>query len=364
MEARAAVVRRTGGGWGVEQVSLRSPGPGEVHVRWVFAGLCYSDLHMERDQDEALPKIAGHEGAGVVLAVGPGVTRVAVGDHVAASPIPVCGRCRRCLAGRVTLCENAAAVHSGAGQPNRIEGADGARLQAHCGLGTLATSGLVSEMSLVPVDPGLPLEVVALISCGVLTGWGSVVHVAEVRPGQSVAIIGAGGVGANAIQAARLVGATTVTAVESRSERAPALLALGATDVVASAAEAMIGRPSGYDAVIICVGDLSEPVVSDGFGLTADGGALVLASLGDDVARKTLHLSGARLVLGQKRILGTLMGASNPIADIPTIAGLYERGDFKLDELITREYGLDDVAEGFDDLASGRNLRGLVRLDG
>lgn len=362
METRGAVVRATGAGWAVETIRLREPGPGEVRVRWQWAGLCYSDLHMERDADEVLPKVAGHEGAGIVTEVGAGVSRVAVGDHVAASPIPICGHCRYCVAGRVTLCENAAAVHSGAGQAPRLRGAAGEAVQAHCGLGTIAEDGLVSEMSVVPVPADLPLQVAALISCGVLTGWGAAIHIAKVRPGDRVAVIGAGGVGANAIQAARIAGATRIVAVEPRLERAATLRALGATHVVGDASAAAAVSPDGYDAVLLCVGDLSEPVVTAGFELTARGGVLVLASLGDDVERVTVQLSGARLVLAQRRIEGTLMGGSNPLLDIPIIADLYAQGVFKLDELISAEYGLDEIGEGFRDLADGRNLRGLVRL--
>lgn len=362
MHTKGAVVRSTGAGWAVETIRLREPGPGEVRVRWHWAGLCYSDLHMERDSSEPLPKVAGHEGAGIVAAVGAGVTRVQVGDHVAASPIPICGHCRYCVAGRVTLCENAASVHSGAGGEPRLRGTDDEVMQAHCGLGTIATDGLVSEMSLVPVPRTLPLQVAALISCGVLTGWGAATHIAEVKSGDSVAVIGAGGVGANAIQAARIAGAARIVAIEPRSGRADVLRSLGATDVVGDAAAAAAISRDGYEAVLLCVGDLSEEIVTDAFGLTARGGVLVLASLGDDVERRTVHLSGAEIVLAQVRIEGTLMGGSNPLLDIPVIVDLYERGVFRLDELISAEYVLDDINDGFRDLAAGRNLRGLVRL--
>ena len=222
METRAAVLRGVGQAWAVETIRVDPPKAGEVLVEWKVAGLCHSDEHMVTGDmvpgqdlldlagvDHFFPLVGGHEGAGVVVEVGPGVTSVAPGDHVSASFVPSCGHCRYCASGRQNLCDNGAGTLLGGmitdGTHRHFAGDEAITMLAK--LGTFSNHACVSEQSLIKVDPDLPLEAVALVSCGVATGWGSATKRADVRPGETVVIVGVGGIGMNAVQGARMAGA-------------------------------------------------------------------------------------------------------------------------------------------------------------
>jgi alcohol dehydrogenase (nicotinoprotein) len=201
LRTRGAVLRATGGTWDIVDLELPGPDAGQVLVRWAFAGLCHSDEHVRHFDAENLPIVGGHEGAGVVEAVGEGVDRLAVGDHVIALPVPCCGQCRWCVTGRSSLCDAAgtSGTRTGLDAPFRLSG-EGIALPAMCALGTFAQHAVVRDHSLVKIDQSVALEVGALISCGVLTGWGAAVNAGQVRPGDTVLVAGAGGVGINAVQ--------------------------------------------------------------------------------------------------------------------------------------------------------------------
>ena len=367
MKTNAAVLREAGQDWELTELDLDPPAAGEVLVRYVAAGLCHSDEHLRTgDLEPRFQCVGGHEGAGVVEEVGPGVTRVKLGDHVVCSFIPVCGSCRFCSTGQQSLCELGASAVDGSlpGGGFRFH-ENGADVGGFCALGTFSQWGTVSQYSVVPVDQDLPLETAVLVGCGVPTGWGSAVYAAGVRPGDTVVIYGIGGVGINAVQGARYAGATNVVAVDPIALKREKAEELGATHSAASAEEAhqlvweRLVPGVGADHAIVTAGVVDEQVVEAAFSMTCKGGVVTVVGL-NHRARRTIHVSGGRLVTYQKRIQGSLFGSSNPLYDIRKMLDLYRTGDVKLDELITGRYRLEEINQGYRDLLEGRNIRGVI----
>ena len=380
---QAAVMRANNAPLEFEEVQIAKPGPGEVLVKTAFAGLCHSDEHLVTGDIAAPPQllealpgnsiypmIGGHEGSGVVVEVGAGVTRVAVGDHVACSFVPSCGSCRSCARGQQNLCDLGAGTLGGGMVTDgtyRTHLADGRPLGKIGQLGTFAEHMTVAEASLVRVEPDLPLDAVALVSCGVATGFGSATNRADVRPGDTVVVVGCGGVRMNAVQGAAAAGASTVVAVDPVEFKREVASSLGATHVVASLEDAWSivndatwGRMA--DAVILTPGVLDGAMIQPAFDLTAKGGTVVATALGamhDDDVKLTL----AMMTLMQKELRGTVFGAYSPGAGIPELLRMYQAGTLKLDELITRRYALDDINLGYDDMRSGRNIRGVIDFE-
>lgn len=369
MQTRAAVLSAVESDWQIWDLTVDAPKAGEVLVEFAFGGLCHTDVHFRHGNGETLPMVGGHEGAGVVLEIGDGVTGLAVGDHVVALPSPTCGRCYFCARGRQTLCLSSRRNGSGRLPDGtfRFHAKDGRALGALCVLGTFARHAVVSPDSLVAIDPAVPLEVAALISCGVLTGWGAAVNTAVVRPGDNVLVIGTGGVGLNAIQGAAFCGAREVVAVDGNEDRLEMARHLGATQASTDIAEATkLGRQinpmaGGFDHVIICVGDVTADVVRTAYEATALGGAVVIASLSDSFDDTSISLSASRLVLSERRVLGSLVGSSSARRDIPLLADLYLSGRIELGSLVTTRYALDQINEGFADMLAGRNARGVIQ---
>lgn len=367
MLTRAAVLRVPGGEWEVTGLELDAPRAGEVLVEFAFAGLCHSDEHTRRGNGDRLPLIGGHEGAGQVVAVGPGVSRLSAGDHVVALPVPVCGHCRFCASGRASLCVMAARASTGLLPDGsyRFHLPD-EPLGGHCVLGTFAHHSVVSEDSVIAIDRDVPLEVATLISCGVLTGWGAAVHAAQVRPGDTVVVFGTGGVGLNAVQGARFSGAAHVIAVDPNGARHELALRLGATHVLAEAAQAAeLARglnpgAGGADHALICVGDSSAATTGAAFAATGKGGTVVIVSLSHDFDAISIQLAGTQLVLTERRIIGTMMGSCNPVRDVPRLVELYRTGQIELEALVSRRYRLEDINAGFTDLLAGRNARAVI----
>ncbi|HEX3607717.1 MAG TPA: NDMA-dependent alcohol dehydrogenase [Candidatus Dormibacteraeota bacterium] len=368
MKTRAAVCWDTGPGahWEVGELELDPPGERELLIRWVAAGLCHSDEHLlTGDLPARLPLVGGHEGAGIVEEVGPGVTRVAPGDHVVCSFLPVCGTCRWCSTGRSNLCDAGATLLQGSLPSGafRFHGR-GQDVGSMCMLGSFAERSVVSEYSVVRVDDDLPLERAVLVGCGVPTGWGSSVYAAKVGPGDTVVIYGIGGVGINAVQGARHAGATNVVAVDPLAFKREKAEEMGATHSVATAEEAQdlvlqLTRGVGADSSIITVGVVDSVVVENAFNVIRKGGSLTITGLGP-IAEKTIQLSGTMLTLFQKTVQGTMFGSSNPMYDISRMLELYRAGQVKLDELCTTTYSLDDINQGYQDLRDGRNIRGVI----
>src|SRR3954462_10460109 len=307
----------------------------------------------------------GHEGAGVIEQVGPGVTRVQAGDHVVCAFIPSCGRCRWCSTGQQNLCDWGAMIMEGCmpDQTFRFH-KDGQDIGGMCMLGTFSQWAVIHETSCVKVDEDLPLDVAVLVGCGVPTGWGSAVYAAEVEPGDTIVIYGIGGIGANAVQGAAMAGAANVVAVDPQANKREMADDLGATHSVASAAEALeltqeLTRGVGADKSIVTVDVVDEQVVGEAFAVIRKGGTEVITGLADPT-KLTAQLPGAVMTLYEKTVKGTLFGSSNPMHDIPKLLGLYRAGKLKLDELVTKRYSLDEVNQGYQDLADGKNVRGVM----
>ena len=366
MKTKAAVVYEPGKRIEIEELDLDGPREGEVLIRYTHAGLCHSDIHIAHgDLPARLPMVLGHEGAGIIEEVGAGVTRVAPGDHVVCSFIPNCGICRYCATGRQSICDMGATILEGylPGPRFPITGPRG-EYGAMCMIGTFSQYGVISQTSAVKVDDDLPLEKAVLVGCGVPTGWGSAVNTANVAPGDTVAIYGIGGIGINAVQGARYAGAKNVVAIDPLENKREKAMELGATHAFATAEEAQgaiteMTRGQGADSAILTVDLMTAEVVEAGFNAIGKGGTVVVTGL-NKLEIPTVTVSGSILTLFRKTIKGSLFGDCNPTTDIPKILGLYQAGDLKLDEIITRTYTLDEVNEGYEDLLAGKNVRGVI----
>lgn len=372
MKTLAAVCWEEGQDWSVEEWTLNEPGSGEILVELAFAGMCHSDEHIrqgdlspppEMGLPGVCPMIGGHEGSGVVRQVGPDVTRVAEGDHVATSFVPSCGVCPACTDGRQNLCDRGAETML---PPIRHTHADGRVAPAMAGLGTFSQRMVCDQDSVVKVGDWYPLEAVALVSCGVATGWGSAVNVAAVRPGDHVVVIGTGGIGMNAVQGAAMAGAQTVVAVDPVELKREFAQTCGATHSAASIeeAQALVGELTWgrmADAVILTVGDAVGEIFAPAMALVGKGGNLTLTSL-SHMFQEDIKLSTFDLAMNEKQLRGTVFGACNPRRDIPALLKMYEAGKLQLDQLVTRRYSLSEINLGYADMHGGRNIRGVIDL--
>jgi S-(hydroxymethyl)glutathione dehydrogenase/alcohol dehydrogenase len=368
VKTKAAVIVEPGKPIEIEELNLDGPRENEVLIRFTHAGLCHSDLHvMTGDIPARLPIVGGHEGAGVIEDVGPGVTRVKPGDLVVCSFIPNCGVCRWCATGQQAICDWGATILEGYLPGPRFP-RTGARgdYGGLCMLGTFSQYGTIHQNSVVKVPPHLPLDKAVLVSCGVTTGWGSAVYAADVRAGETVLVYGIGGVGSNALQGASYAGARHVIAVDPLEYKRTRAMEFGATHVAATNAEAMelaqhLTQGVGADKAIITVGVVREPEITAAFNAIRKGGTIVITGTGP-LSELTIQLPGAMLTLFKKTVRGTLFGDANPTSDIPRLLALYEDGRLKLDELITNAYSLEQVNEGYADLEAGKNIRGIIDL--
>jgi S-(hydroxymethyl)glutathione dehydrogenase/alcohol dehydrogenase len=363
MTTRAAICREPRTPWEITDVELDEPRANEVRVRFHAAGLCHSDDHIQKgDARMRFPVVGGHEGAGVVEAVGEGVTRVEVGEHVVCSFIPACGACRYCSTGRQNLCDAGKNAATGEFPDGTFRfHLDGEDLGGLCVLGTFAERAVVSEFSCIPIQDDIPFDVAALVSCGVPTGWGSAVYAAGVRAGQTVVIYGAGGVGSNAVQGARYAGAKNVVVVDPVAFKRDMAKVFGATHTFADAQAAhdfVVETTWGElaDHAIITVGVLHDEVIADAVKVVGKSGQVTITAVGNG----SLAAPAGMLIGYQRRVQGAIFGACNPLYDVPRLLGLYRSGDLKLDELITRRYRLDQVNEGYQDMLDGKNVRGVI----
>ncbi|KUI36701.1 NDMA-dependent alcohol dehydrogenase [Mycobacterium sp. GA-2829] len=369
MKTNAAILWEFGGDWSIEEIDLDPPGDGEVLVSWEATGLCHSDEHVRTgDLPAPLPLIGGHEGAGIVREVGPGVVGLAPGDHVVASFLPACGRCRFCSTGHQNLCDLGAMIMTGTqldgSYRRRVRGQDVGVMSL---VGTFSQYGTVPEASVVKIDDDLPLSRACLLGCGVTTGWGSAVNTADVQPGDTVVVIGLGGIGSGAVQGARLAGAEKIVVVDIVESKRDMAFRFGATHFATSLAEATalvgeITRGVMADSAILTVGLLEGSMIEDALNIIRKGGSVVataIASMTDTTATLGLMM----FTLFQKRLLGSLYGEANPRADIPRLLSLYREGKLLLDETVTHEYKLAEVNEGYADMRAGRNIRGVILHD-
>lgn len=360
----------TNSGWTVEEIELDPPKFAEATVKLAASGICHSDDHLDTGDIPLgwAPILGGHEGAGVITEVGEGVDHLEVGDHVVLSFLPSCGKCSMCVSGRANMCDLGAGVLAGTSPDgtHRIH-ARGQGVGAMSYLGTFAPYVTVPTNALVKIDKDIPLKSAALIGCGVPTGWGSAVYAGEVTLGDTVVVIGTGGVGMNAVQGARQKGAKNLVAVEPTEHKRDLAKQLGATHTAAGLDEAKeivagLTNGQGADVVIITVGVLTPEFLQPAQEMTHRGGTLVVTSAAP-VNQRDIQLDLYTFAMSGKRIQGTLYGTTNAQNDIPLIADLYRRGEHKLDELITKEYKLEDINQAFQDLRDGKNVRGVIVYD-
>ena len=311
MKTTAAVVYETGKPIEIEELDLDKPRDGEVLIRYTHAGLCHSDIHIAHGDLEArLPMVLGHEGAGVIEEVGPGVTRVKPGDSVVCSFIPNCGTCRYCANGQQSICDMGATILEGylPGEHFPFTGPRG-QYGGMCMLGTFSQYGVIHQNSVVKIDDDLPRDKAVLVGCGVPTGWGSAVNTAKVQAGDTVAVFGIGGIGINAVQGARLAGAKNIVAVDPLENKREKALELGATHAFATAEEAQatirdLTRGQMADSAILTPGLMTAEIVQGGFDAVGKGGIVVLTGL-NKVTEQNIQLSGSILTLFRKQIVGT-----------------------------------------------------------
>ena len=366
---RAAVLWNVGDDWSIEEVTLDDPHPGDVLVKMAYAGMCHSDEHaVTGDLPLGLPVIGGHEGSGVVEAVGDGVTSVAVGDHVSISFIPSCGRCKWCSTGRQYLCNEGAKLFdvgmmSDGREAHHVKGDAVGR---YAQVGSFAERILVSENSVVKVEPDLPLDVVALVSCGVATGFGAATERAGTTPGDNVAVIGVGGIGINAVQGAKAAGAKRIIAIDPVEFKREQAMEFGATHTYSSVEEALDAVPELTwgdlcDRVVLSTGVVHGDMLEPALNLTAKGGTLVVTGLAP-MLETDAQINLFMLSMMNKEVKGTVFGSMNPRAQIPALLSMYREGTLKLDELITKRYSLDEVNQGYADMRDGTNLRGVIEF--
>lgn len=365
MKSKAAILTGTHRDWEVVELDVDEPHAGEVRVRMEVAGLCHSDEHLKYG-NVPYPLVGGHEGSGVVESVGEGVTKVAAGDHVAIAWIPSCGTCRWCLTGRSNLCDLGANMLTGelanGGYRFMLEGQG---IGGNAASGTLSQYTVVDQRAVIKVDPSVSLEWASLVTCSSTTGWGSVIRAGEVTSGDTVAIYGCGGVGANAVRAAVAVGAGLVAVIEPVEWKRDFAKESGADLVFADAVSAQSElwertHGIGMDVAVITVGKVNSEIVRAAFELISKGGTIVLTGVSDDIMADSIELPGSMLTLFQKRIVGSLYGHSNPLVDIPRMIRMAQDGKLNLEGLVTGRYALNDVNTGYADLLAGRNIRGVV----
>jgi alcohol dehydrogenase len=373
MKTRAAVLREIGlpapysqsKPLAIEEVELAPPGRDEVLVRIRAAGLCHSDLSViNGDRPRPMPMAIGHEAAGEVMEMGDGVADLAIGDHVALVFVPSCGHCLPCSEGRPALCEPGAAAN-GAGTllsgARRLSQADGAPINHHLGCSAFAEHAVVSRRSLVKLDPALPFDEAALFGCAVLTGVGAVVNTSQVQVGQSVAVIGLGGVGLAAVIGAVAAGAREIIAVDLSPAKRETALSLGATQAFDGAAADVVEQikaatQGGLDHVFEFAG--SVRAFETAYRITRRGGTTVTAGLPPPSA--TFALPMVNLVAEERTVKGSYIGTCVPTRDLPRYVSLYRSGRLPVNRLMSGRLTLDQINEGFDLLHEGKAIRQVV----
>ncbi len=379
MQTRAAILWEPHTDWSVEDIELDPPKKGEILVKLVASGLCHSDEHMVTGDmvlDPAIaeafglaqfPVIGGHEGAGVIQELGPEVVGFEVGDHVVFSFIPSCGKCPSCSTGKQQLCDLGAFLLGGkqlTDMTSRHHSKDGKDLGTMVALGTFSPYTVVSQDSCIKIEKHIPLDKAALVGCGVTTGWGSATYAADVQSGETVAVIGLGGIGMSAVQGAAMAGARFVVAIDPVEWKREKALELGATHTAASMADAMpllqeITYGQMADKAILCLGLAEGEHIAPMMALLKKAGRGVVTSVANMMA-DDVKLSLFDFAMQRKELVGCIFGNANPRFDIPRLLALYMDGKLKLDEMVTNTYTLDDINQGYADMRDGKNIRGMI----
>ena len=360
---RAAILHDGADDLVIDEIEHDAPGPHEVVIGIEACGLCHSDLHyLDGTLVRPRPQVLGHEAAGVAEAVGSAVQSISVGDRVVTCLLAGCGACPSCQRGAPGLCTRPEAIRRGPGERPRLTTLDGTAVTAMAGVGALAERVLMDGRGVIAIPNDVPVELAALLGCAVVTGLGAVFHVAQVRPGDTVAVIGCGGVGLNVIQGARIAGAARIVAIDANPHKLPLAGELGATDLV----DASAGDPvdvvrgltaAGVDYAFEVVG--RPATVAMALEMTAPGRtACVVGVMSDDaeITIPAIHLRRG------KSLRGVYMGGGQPQVDIPRYVELWRRGLLDLESMVSRTLTLDEVNEGFRALASGEVARAVVRF--
>jgi S-(hydroxymethyl)glutathione dehydrogenase / alcohol dehydrogenase len=364
--ATAAVLYHAGKPLLIEEVQLQPPQKGEVLVRMKAAGVCHSDLHvMKGDLHMPMPIIPGHEGSGVIEAVGDGVTSVAVGDHI----IPIwrasCGRCEYCMAGRPALCDMGTKMRFEGVMPDgtmRFRNKAGDPIRHYAGVSTFSTMSTMPEAAVVKIPKDCSFEHAALLGCGVITGVGAVTNAARIHPGCTVAVFGVGGIGLNIVQGARLMSARQIIAVDVHASKEAKAREMGATHFVNAAecdpvkAVKDLTGGNGVDYSFEAVG-LAKPI-EQAYDSLKKGGTCVIAGISRTDARAQINVN--QLVYAEKTLKGTLYGSMRPRVDLLTLMDLHRAGKLMLDELLTRTYPIEEINDAYAALERGEVARTLI----
>lgn len=365
MRTRAALIYEYKKPLVIDELSLEAPREKEVLIQYRAAGLCHTDISV-RDgvlRNPPLPCVPGHEGAGIVQEVGPGVTRVKPGDHVLLMWVPVCGQCYYCLRGQHHLCADRDKTRSGRMLDGTARLRKGGReVQSMLGVGSFSEYNVVSEQSVLPMDRNIPFDVGALLGCAVITGIGAVLNRAKVSAGSRVAVMGVGGVGLNLVQGAAMANATQIIAVDRFEQKLELATQMGATHLIDATREDPVARVKeltdgmGVDYAFEAIGRAETIAMSYQF--LRRGGTVVLVGIPDAEARFPLPLQ--EVVLLEKSILGCYYGSGDMRIGLKTLLDLYKSGRLKTDLMISRRYPLDEINIGLADMESGRNVRGVI----
>ncbi|MGW3726797.1 Zn-dependent alcohol dehydrogenase [Streptomyces sp. NPDC000851] len=359
MTVRAAVLPAIGSPLEITEIDLPDPGPGQVRVRLAAAGVCHSDLSLSNGTLRVpVPAVLGHEGAGTVVAVGDGVTHLAPGDGVVLNWAPSCGTCPACTLGEVWLCANAL---NGAADVHAHRSRDGAELYPGLNVAAFAQETVVSAACALPAPPGVPLTDAALLGCAVLTGYGAVHHSARVRPGESVAVFGVGGVGLAALQSARIAGASRIIAVDVSPQKEELARAAGATDYVLASDDTpreIRARTAkqGVDVAVECVG--RAVTIRAAWESTRRGGRTTVVGIGGKDQQVTFN--ALEIFHWGRTLSGCVYGNCDPERDLPVLAGHVRSGRLDLTALVTEHIALDGIPAAFENMSAGKGGRALV----
>lgn len=364
IQSKAVVCRELNAPVVVETITVQKPQAGEVLVEMKACGVCHSDLSATNGTIAfPLPLILGHEGAGIVVEVGEGVTELAPGDHVLTSFVSMCGRCRYCQTGRPQLCDQGAkTLVTLPGGALRTQDAAGKPLNIFSGCGSMSQYQTLHQDNLVKIDAEVPLDRAALIGCGVMTGFGAAANTARVEPGSRAVVFGAGGVGLSAIQGCVVCGASQVVAVDTSEAKLDFARQMGATHTIDASKEENVVKAlrkiteGGVDYAFECVGH--GEIAEQAYGSLSKGGTAIIVGVAP-LAHKT-SVRTASLTFEEKTLTGSYFGSARPRQDFPRLISLYKGGRLKLDELVTRTYSIDEAPQAFEDLAQGRNARGVI----
>lgn len=369
MQTRAAVMRHLGGPLSLETIELDPPRAGEVQIKMAAAGICGSDRHvLDGHFPSPVPAVCGHEGAGVIEAIGPGVTHIEIGDHVIQTFIGPCGRCANCRAGKRTFCKVPPSRDGSLLDGTfRMHAADGSEIATTLGLGSFSAHTVTPARNCVVIDRDIDLRLAALVSCGVSTGVGSVVNVAHTRPGDTVVVIGVGGVGAAALLGARIAGAGRVVAVDVQPGKQAVAESLGASAYVDASGDLVADLvaacgPRGADRVVLTVDHVRPEHYAAAVRCLGPGGVAVQVG-SSPKGLDHVPVDPREFTLKQAYFTGTVYGSSDPERDALRWIDLYHAGRLPIGDLITATYPLERIDDAFADLAAGRNIRGVIDFD-